>query len=1025
MNSGQPSGKKKGAAAGAVELCRRLFDAAQEGLLILDAATGRVVDANPFLVKLLGFPRESLLGKPVWELGCPEELAAHPARFAELLAKEDLRYEALPLATSDRRRLAVEFVSHIYQVEEQRVIQCNIRDHTARQQTEAALRENEASLQSVLESTADGILAIDEHGKVFKANPRFAELWHIPAGVLQAGDDQALLRFVLDQLDDPAAFLAEVRRLYATAELVCDTLTFKDGRVFERRSAPLMLGGAIRGRVWSFSDITARKRAEEALRAAELKYRYIIDNTHDVIFQMSLRGQFVFSNSAAERMTGYTVAELMQMNMLQLAAPEHHRLLKERLGERIAGGIEEQAFEFEILRKDGRRVWVELTTTAVCAEGTDLAAIQGIARDITARKLAEEALLQAEAKYHSIFEHAAVGIFQSTPDGHLLSVNPAFAAIHGYASPQACIAAIHDASRQFYVEAGRRDELRRRLDEFGEVREFENQVYRQDGSVIWVSTNARVIRGADGRIRFYEGFVVDITERRRADEAQARLAAAVEQVAETIVITDPAGAIVYANPAFERITGYTRREVLGENPRILQSGRHEVEFYRQMWATLHAGHVWSGHLYNKRKDGTVYEEEATISPIFDAAGQLINYVAVKRDVTREMALEAQHRQAAKMEVVGQLAGGVAHDFNNKLQIIMGCVEMLLKEVAPGHPFRADLLDIETAAQHSAALTRQLLAFSRQQAITPLSLDINAAIAGSLKMLGRLIGENIQLRFVQQPDTGHVYLDPMQLDQILANLAVNARDAIAGTGQIVIEAAARTLREADCHDLPDFVPPGDYIVLTFRDNGRGMTPAVQAHLFEPFFTTKGPGKGTGLGLAMVYGIVKQNHGAITAHSAPGEGATFTLYLPRSSQTADAAVAAGPAPLPTGSETVLVVEDEEHILLLVRRTLAQLGYTVLTANLPSRALELCQQHSGPIHLLLSDVIMPEMSGKDLGEHIQQLRPAIRILYMSGYPSDIMEEHGHLGAHLQVLPKPFTIAALAKHVRAVLDAPPVAPP
>ncbi|MCX7009696.1 MAG: PAS domain S-box protein, partial [Kiritimatiellaeota bacterium] len=610
---------------------------------------------------------------------------------------------------------------------------------------------------------------------------------------------------------------------------------------------------------------------------------------------------------------------------------------------------------------------------------------------------------------------------QSTPDGTLLSVNPAFATIHGYASPHDCIAAIHDAAHQFYVDSNRRQELRRRLDEQGEVREFENQVYRKDGSVIWVSTSARVIRNPAGEILYYEGFVSDISKRKQADESQARLATAVEQAAETIVITDPTGAIQYVNPAFERITGYTRAEAYGQNPRILQSGRHAASFYRAMWATLLAGHVWSGHFFNKRKDGTIYEEEATISPILDAMGKIINYVAVKRDVTREVVLEEQHRQAAKMEVVGQLAGGVAHDFNNKLQVIMGSVEMLLQDVTPGHPFHSDLLEIQMAAHRSAELTRQLLAFSRQQAIAPITLDVNAAISGSLKMLGRLIGENIHLRFVQHTDTGKIFMDPMQLDQILANLAVNARDAIAGTGHITIEVTARSLTEADCRDQTDFVPPGDYVALSFRDDGHGMTPEVQAHLFEPFFTTKGQGKGTGLGLAMVYGIVKQNHGAITVQSAPGAGATFSIYLPCSIEDVTATADKINDPLPTGTETVLVVEDEENILQLVQRTLAQLGYRVLTAAQPCLALERCAQCTGPLHLLLTDVIMPDLSGKELADQILQLRPDIRVLYMSGYPADIVAQHGHLTTNLHVLPKPFSITALAQHIRAALDEPP----
>ncbi|TAN36765.1 MAG: PAS domain S-box protein [Verrucomicrobia bacterium] len=521
---------------------------------------------------------------------------------------------------------------------------------------------------------------------------------------------------------------------------------------------------------------------------------------------------------------------------------------------------------------------------------------------------------------------------------------------------------------------------------------------------------------------FLQAAVRDITEQRHALESQARLVTAVEQSPETIMITAPSGKIVYVNPAFEKITGYTRAEAYGQNPRILKSGKHEAAFYRQMWTTLTAGKVWSGHLINKRKDHTLYEEEATISPVFEAAGKIVNYVAVKRDVTHEVALEEQNRQAAKMEAVGQLAGGVAHDFNNMLQIIMGHVEMLLQVLPPEHPLRPDLLEIQNAARRSADLTRQLLAFSRKQAITPIMLDINTAISGSLKMLKRLIGENILLRFTPQPQSGRVFMDPGQVNQILVNLVVNARDAISGTGTISIAAAPRTLLAADCRDKPDFVPPGDYVLLTFHDDGAGMTPEIQAHLFEPFFTTKGIGKGTGLGLATVYGIVKQNHGAITVQSAPQQGTTFTIYLPLANTTDVAKEEQAAERVPTGTETVLVVEDEAPVLNLVQWSLAQLGYTVLTASTAADALHFVEQYTGPIHLLLTDVIMPEQSGKDAAECIQKLRPGIRILYMSGYPADILEQYGHLPADLHVLQKPFSAAALAQQVRATLDTPPV---
>jgi len=305
------------------------------------------------------------------------------------------------------------------------------------------------------------------------------------------------------------------------------------------------------------------------------------------------------------------------------------------------------------------------------------------------------------------------------------------------------------------------------------------------------------------------------------------------------------------------------------------------------------------------------------------------------------------------------------------------------------------------------------------------VEVNAIVTSSLKMLVRLVGENIQLNFAQQPNAGYVLMDPSQLDQVLANLVVNARDAITGTGHISIAVTPQTLQEADCRDKPDFVPPGNYVALTVRDDGSGMTPEIQARIFEPFFTTKGVGKGTGLGLAMVYGVVKQNHGAITVESAPGLGTTFTIYLPRSGEAPPAAEPDSVAPKSVGKETVLLVEDEVRVLELVQRILTQQGYNILSAATPAEALRLCASYQEPIHLLLTDVIMPGMSGLELAERLKKLWPDLRVLYMSGYTKDIMAQHGHLPAGITVLQKPFTGAALAQRVRASLDAPPVVRP
>ncbi len=390
----------------------------------------------------------------------------------------------------------------------------------------------------------------------------------------------------------------------------------------------------------------------------------------------------------------------------------------------------------------------------------------------------------------------------------------------------------------------------------------------------------------------------------------------------------------------------------------------------------------------------------------------------KRSREEQEILASQLHQAQKLEAVGRLAGGVAHDFNNILSIIIGYSEMILEKVTSDNPFYRDLNVIKDAAYRSADLTRQLLAFARKQTINPKVLDLNEAAFGILKMLRRLIGEDIELGWFPGLDLWPVRIDPGQVDQILANLAVNARDAIAGVGRLTIETANVTLEESCCQGH-EGVPPGDYIVLAVSDTGTGMEKETLERIFEPFFTTKEPGKGTGLGLATVYGIVSQNNGHITVRSEPGRGTTFKIYLPRAEQEPEAKSIGTLKKELQGTGTILLVEDEAAILGLGKEILERYGYTVLTAGAPREALKIVRDYSGPIHLLITDVVMPEMNGKELRDKLEALTPGLRSIFMSGYTADVIAPHGVLEAGIDFLQKPFSVKGLVEKVREVLDA------
>ncbi len=509
-----------------------------------------------------------------------------------------------------------------------------------------------------------------------------------------------------------------------------------------------------------------------------------------------------------------------------------------------------------------------------------------------------------------------------------------------------------------------------------------------------------------------------IIERKRAEQERARLTLAIEQAAETIFITDADGAIQYLNPAFEAITGYTRDEALGCNPRILRSGEQSEAFYADLWGTLTGGDTWTGRLVNRTKDGALYTAEAVISPVRDADGRTINYVAVEHDITRELQQEEQLRQTQRMEAVGRLAGGVAHDFNNLLMGIMNYVELCRDELGPGHPVRGWLDEVTSDAQRSAAIVRQLLGFARKQVIAPHELDLNTTIAGMIGMLRRLVRESIRFSWVPSRIPCTVRMDTGQIDQLLANLVVNAQDAIEGTGTITIETTRVTIDD-DASAQDTEAEPGEYVMLAVSDDGSGMDAATVPHIFEPFFTTKPLGEGTGLGLATVYGIAKQNGGFVRAYSEPGQGATFKVFLPRVQGDAFVQVEAAPkTQVAGGDEVILLVEDERSIRVTLKLSLEALGYTVLTADSPVKALCLLESWDGGLDLLITDVVLPEMTGPELAEQLTAESPELVCLYISGYAPQAVVDHGLLDEGAPFLQKPVALGVLAGKVRELLN-------
>ncbi|MBZ5513137.1 MAG: PAS domain S-box protein [Acidobacteriia bacterium] len=509
----------------------------------------------------------------------------------------------------------------------------------------------------------------------------------------------------------------------------------------------------------------------------------------------------------------------------------------------------------------------------------------------------------------------------------------------------------------------------------------------------------------------------DITERRQAEAEFRKLWSAVEQSADIVVMTDRNGVIEYVNPSFETLTGYTREETVGRTPRILKSGRQDRAFYGRMWATLLSGKVFRGELVNRKKNGELYWAEKTVTPIVDERGQIRNFISNDRDITERRGLEQQLLHSQKMDAVGQLAGGVAHDFNNLLMVISSYAELLSDSIGGNAKAQRQAEEIQKAARRAAGLTQQLLAFSRKQVLAPRIMDLNSVLADIGRMLPRLIGEDIQVEIRPGASLWKVKADPVQIGQVIMNLAVNARDAMPRGGQLVLETSNAHLDD-DYARKHVGVSPGEHVMLTVSDTGCGIPADILPHIFEPFFTTKEQDKGTGLGLPTVYGIVKQSGGFIWVYSEVDRGTVFKVYLPRAEAVADQNQDERPtAPPPRGSETILMVEDEEAVRESTCEYLASRGYTVLQGKDGADALHVLEHFAGKIHLLITDVIMPGMSGAELGMRVRELRPGTKVIYISGYTESTVGHHG-VEATSGFLPKPFTLTALAGKVREVLD-------
>jgi two-component system cell cycle sensor histidine kinase/response regulator CckA len=925
-------------------------------------------------------------------------------------------------------------------------------------------------------------------------------------------------------------------------------------------------------------DATARRTAERQVAEHTAYLQALTENNPSAIIATDRDRRVQMCNPAFERLFGYKLDEIRGRTLESLVAVPGREAETVGLIENIAseGSI---CIAAKRRRRNGSSIDVRITGVPLVVNGEARGCI-GIYEDVSARSRAENARHLAEERYQRIFENAIEGFFESTPAGRFLTVNPAMARIAGFSSPAEMIFEVKDIGKQLYVDPSFRNEVKRRLEQDGELNGFECQMVRKDGSIIWISMNVRALRDASGKIVSHDGTAEDITDRKIAElrsqvsteiihavgatdnlvELLAMIHGAISKALDAencfVALHDAAtgmfhfpffrdkfdpppvtqepgrgcSAYVFRTSNAELISperfhelvalgdveleGTPSRSWLGVPLRtpsetigvlVVQSYDRENAYTKQDLEFLESvGGQIAFAIERKRAEARVRESEARlrvlieqlpavvwsidttlrftsslgaglarlglkpdevvgmslmeyfdttdlsflpiaahrraisgeavtfqvdwrdgsyachVEPLRDSSGEIRGAICMALDVTDRKRLEVQFRQAQKMEAVGRLAGGIAHDFNNLLMVIQGYADLMADRAPAEDSVRRSAEQIQMAARRASALTHQLLAFSRRQMLAPKVLNVHSVVGDMENILHRLIGEDVELGTSTEPDLWFVKADRSQIEQVIMNLAVNARDAMPRGGRLTIETANVQLDKSSA-DPPFVLEAGQYVMLAVTDNGCGMDAATQAHIFEPFYTTKEKGKGTGLGLATVYGIVKQSGGYIWVYSEPGRGTTFKIYLPKIEEEVPREMferRVETATVQRGSEVILLVEDEKGVRELARQYLGMSGYTVLEAEDGYAALELSAEHDGPIHLLLTDVVMPGISGRELAERISRSRAGIKIMYMSGYTDQAAIHHGVSGNDAVLLQKPFDMASLGSKLREVLS-------
>ncbi len=985
---------------------RRFVDHVPDALFIHDAM-GRIVDVNDRACKSLGYCRDELLDMNILDIERDYSAEDGKAMIRRIIeSQQPMTFQGTHLG-KDGRSFPVEAKVNMLEEDKEPLFVTVVRDISDRLHQQRRLQDKRDLLRVIIDSIPDIICIKDGQGRWLLANTFDLQLFGLE-GVNYRGKTDAelaaytpLCKEVFSCCRESDALAWQRKAPSRSSEVIPGA----DGsnRVFDVYKIPLYHDdGRRKALVVVGRDITEQKRIEE-------KYRTLFEQSPLAYLTSTLSGEILTVNHEFTEIYGYKPEEIVGRNVSEFLTPKSLEFFKQQYP-LFLQGIPVVRYDYEVYKADGTIALTQVSSAIIHDDMGNPVSIQRILLDVTKQRAIEEQIRESEARYRQLFERAPVGIVHFDTDLRVTDCNDNYLKI------------MH-AAREMMIGLDIRKLRDKRvipvLEATLEGKEgYWEGAYRSTVSKMTIHVSARTapIYDGHGNIQGGMALVEDISLRKQAMEEKNRLMSAIDQASETIVITDLNGKIEYVNPAFEKMTGYSADEAQGKNPRILRSGRHDKEFYKEMWQTLRGGRVWKGHLINKRRDGTLFEEDASISPVRNQEGEIINYVAVKRDVTEEVALKKQLNQAMKMEAIGTLAGGIAHDFNNILSAILGYAEMIDLQLAKDDPAREDVGQIVAAGQRATDLIRQILTFSRQQDEELRPVKIHFVIKEALKLLRSSLPSSIDLQQNIDPDCGPVLADPVQIHQVLMNLCTNAKQAMAGEqGRMIVrlsELASDATATLSC------LGPGRWLELEVSDTGVGMEPQVRDRIFDPFFTTKKKGQGTGLGLSVVHGIVTSYGGEITVDSEPGRGTTFHIYLPVVEAETEQEKEDQQLLLPHGDEHVLLVDDEPLLVEIMKRFLSLQGYEVTSFVDSRQALEWFTRHPDQVDLVITDMTMPHLTGANLAQAILATRPEMPIILCTGY-SEVMDADRASALGIQkFLLKPVDNRVLAQSVREVLE-------